>query len=73
MKSWQALDESLADVMGKRAPGVVDSFCTWWAVEAERCRLVGDHKAELQAFRESLKLAEQFATILYQLSMPTTQ
>jgi tetratricopeptide (TPR) repeat protein len=56
-----ALDESPSETM-ESAPGVVDAYSTWGAVEAECCRLVGDHKAELQALRESLKLAEQLAS-----------
>lgn len=43
-------------------PGVLNLLGSWWAVEAERCRLAGDGKAELRAFRESLKLAEQLAS-----------
>jgi hypothetical protein len=55
------LDESLAEQGMENAAGVVTAYGTWWAVEADRCRLIGHRKAELQASRESLKITEHLA------------
>jgi hypothetical protein len=44
-----------------RAAGVLNAYCTYWTVEAERCRLDGDGASELQAWRESLQIARELA------------